>query len=86
MSRAIIDILELPKDILFGLPYLTFHGNLELIIENHRGLINYSSAQITVLAKDSMIIVSGNEMIISEYTKETLIIHGQLLEVRFEKC
>lgn len=83
MSRTVIDLLQLPKDILLGLPYLTFHGNLELIIENHSGLINYSSKEISVLAKEKTIAVCGNQMIISEYSKDTLIIHGNIYEVRF---
>ena len=85
MSRTVIDILELPKDILFGIPYLTFHGNLELIIENHRGLINYSETEIIVMAKDNSILVTGVDMVIDEYSKDSIIIRGHLDEVRFIK-
>ena len=85
MSRTVIDILELPKDILFGIPYLTFHGNLELIIENHRGLINYSETEIIVMAKDNSILVKGVDMVIDEYSKDSIIIRGPLDEVRFIK-
>lgn len=85
MSRAVIDLLELPKDILCGMPYLTFHGNLELIIENHRGLINYSTTEISVMAKDNTIIIKGSDMYILEYSKDSITIKGQLNEVRFVK-
>ena len=85
MSRTVIDILELPKDILFGIPYLTFHGNLELIIENHRGLINYSETEIIVMAKDNSILVKGVDMVIDEYSKDSIIILVHLDEVRFIK-
>ena len=57
MSRTVIDVLELPKDILFGIPYLTFHGNLELIVENHRGLVNYEETEISILAKENTILI-----------------------------
>ena len=85
MSRTVIDVLELPKDILFGIPYLTFHGNLELIVENHRGLINYDDKQISILAKDNSILIKGSGMAITEYSKDTIVIQGHLDEVQFIK-
>ena len=85
MSRTLIDVLELPKDILFGIPYLTFHGNLELIVENHRGLINYDDKQISILAKNNSILIKGSDMAITEYSKDTIVIQGHLDEVQFIK-
>ncbi len=85
MSRTVIDVLELPKDILFGIPYLTFHGNLELIVENHRGLINYEETEISILAKENTILIKGSGMVIVEYSRDTIVIRGHLDEVAFVK-
>ena len=42
------DVLELPKDLVLNLPRITMVGNIQLTIENHRGVILYSDRRIRV--------------------------------------
>ena len=38
----LIETLELPKDLILGMPVISLTGNCEILIENHRGITDYS--------------------------------------------
>ncbi len=78
-----IDALELPKDVLLGLPNMEINGNRELFISNHRGILNYNQENIEILAKDIHIEVTGKELYIELYSAEEIIITGYMEEIRF---
>ena len=50
-GHNLVEKLELPQDIVLGVPILTMQGNTELLIENHRGLLQYDTDEIRVRTK-----------------------------------
>jgi len=51
IKKGIADLLELPRDIVLDLPKITLLGNLQLYIENHKGIIEYSTSLVRVNTK-----------------------------------
>ena len=82
MSK-IFDAIELPKDIVLGIPYVTMYGNLELIIENHRGIRCFNDELVEILSKSNIISVKGRNMSISEYTKDSIVVEGYIEQISF---
>lgn len=82
MSK-IIDAIELPKDIVLGIPYMTMYGDLELIIENHRGIRCFNDELVEVFAKSNIISVKGRSMTVSEYTRDSIVIQGHIHQITF---
>lgn len=82
-GHNLVEKLELPQDIVLGVPILTMQGNAELMIENHRGLLQYDSDQIRVRTKTFAVQVEGKELSIQEYRKELLIIRGKIERIQF---
>ena len=84
MRTEIIDLLELPKDILLGIPLLTLKGDMEITIENHKGILSYTSVELEILAKNFRILIIGEEMMISQYSKDSITIKGKISVVTFK--
>ena len=84
MRKEIIDLLELPKDIVLGIPLLTLKGDMEITIENHKGILSYTSIELEILAKNYRILITGEDMIISEYSKDSITIKGKISEGAFK--
>lgn len=84
MRKEIIDLLELPKDIVLGIPLVTLKGDMEITIENHKGILSYTSIELEILAKNYRILITGEDMIISEYSKDSITIKGKISEVAFK--
>ncbi|NLJ33542.1 MAG: sporulation protein YqfC [Firmicutes bacterium] len=83
LRSELADFFELPKDILLDLPRITLLGNLRLVIENHRGLIQYDSVKIRVCLEKGEVVLSGDDLHISMISKEEIVIDGQLKGVMF---
>lgn len=82
-EHKIIERLELPQDIILGVPLLSMQGNSELMIENHRGLLQYDSDEIRVRTKTFTVQVIGRKLTIQEYRKDVLIIRGWIERMQF---
>lgn len=72
------DSLELPKEIMLDLPKTTLIGNLQLNIENHKGIIEYSPDQIRISSNSGMIKIQGKDLYIKTIIKEEIIIIGEI--------
>lgn len=82
-NQKIVKDLELPQDILLGVPLLSLQGNKEILIENHRGLLQYDSFEIRVKTKEFVVQILGKELHIQEYRRDILMIEGIIEGVRF---
>lgn len=85
IKENVSNALEIPKDILLDLPRITLIGNLQVSIENHKGIIEYSNEYIRVKIKDGIIKVSGMDLIIKTIITEEIIISGKIASIDFFK-
>ncbi len=81
--NTVIDTLELPKDIFWGLPLLSMEGNRSLCITNHRGIVRYSREKIVIATRNGNIEIAGRELLIPKFTKDIIEIRGYLEGVTF---
>ena len=79
----LVEALELPKDLLLGMPILTMTGDCELLIENHRGIIEYTEKQMIILSKQLRIQVDGSSLSVEYYTGEMMKLHGKIHQITF---
>ena len=82
-AKNIIKAFDLPQDIFLGYPNISFSGNREVYISNHRGILSYGQEEMIVLVKDYQIIIKGKSLCISSYTKEDLSIQGYIRSLEF---
>ena len=83
IKSSLSEILELPKDIVLGLPKITMIGNLQVYIENHKGIIEYSKTQIRINTKKGVVKISGKEMYIRTIVTEEIIVIGEIENIEF---
>lgn len=83
IRESISDLLELPKDIMLDLPRITLIGNLQLYIENHKGIIEYTSQRIRVNTKSGTIRITGKNLTIKIIIAEEIVICGNIENIEF---
>ncbi len=83
VKKGISDILELPGDIVLDLPKITMVGNLQLYIENHKGIIEYSAGTIRVNTRAGLLVVKGDRLVIKSIEVEEVLITGEIEKVEF---
>ena len=82
-GERLVETLDLPKDILLGLPRLIFTGNRELFIENYRGIVEYSDTIIRLNTSECMLKVSGTHLGIKNIAAEEIMLFGNIKRLEF---
>lgn len=81
--EKISDFTELPKDLITGMPKLTFIGSRNLQVDNYRGLKEYTSTLIRLGAKGMTIEIYGSGLYITRIEADTIFIEGHIEKTCF---
>jgi len=84
-KEILSDIFELPEDIILNLPRLTLIGNRQLLLENHRGIIEYTGEKIRVGVRGGEIVIQGKQLQIFRLMVEEIYVGGIIEKVYFEE-
>ncbi|MBM6870876.1 YabP/YqfC family sporulation protein [Pseudoflavonifractor phocaeensis] len=68
--------LDLPADLVAGLPKVELVGNHELRMSNHRGILSYGSEEIHISAGGFLLRVRGEGLELRAMTVGDLLITG----------
>ena len=70
LGTKLAEFLELPLDTVVELPKMVVNGNQQLVIENHRGIIEYESSVIRVGTKLGEIKITGSQLALFQSLKK----------------
>ncbi|PAB58929.1 sporulation protein YqfC [Anaeromicrobium sediminis] len=85
IRESLAELLELPKDIILDLPRITMLGNLQLYIENHKGIIEYTKVRIRIKLREGALRVIGKDLTIKNIMEEEIVVCGELHSIEFIK-
>ena len=74
--------MELPVDVLAGIPRMELVGSQEFSMEPHGGLLEYSRERILGKSRIGPICVTGNQLTIRLMNQERLVIGGKVTGVQ----
>ena len=75
-------LMELPADVLAGLPRLELIGDGELRIENHKGILAYGTQEIHVSGGAFLVKISGTDLELRAMTGLELLITGRIEQIQ----
>lgn len=84
IKKKIADIFDIPADILLGLPRITLIGNVQLYIENHKGITLYEKDRIRINALNGEIIIEGEDMSLRTVYTDDIYIEGNIRNIALE--
>ena len=70
--------LDLPADVLAGLPRVELIGDREVRMENHRGILSYGDDEIHISAGGFVIKIVGEELKLRAMTGLELLVTGRI--------
>ena len=83
MKSAVSDIFELPKEIMLNLPKISMIGNNQMLVENHKGVIEYTPQRIRVNSSIGVIRIQGSEMNLKNIAADDIMIIGEIKIIEF---
>ena len=81
LHRAAVDI-ELPGEMIPGVPLVEIFGNGRVLIENHLSVIGYNCQEISVCTQCGALYIQGSKLVIARMTRYQLVITGKIDAVR----
>ncbi|SEW27538.1 YabP/YqfC family sporulation protein [[Clostridium] fimetarium] len=73
---GIVNALNLPKDVVLGMPVITATGNCEVHIENFKSIMEYNCDCVKLMTKKGPIKITGSRLVIDYFNSEEIHITG----------
>ncbi|UVI32137.1 sporulation protein YqfC [Paenibacillus spongiae] len=81
LRKMAADLFDLPQDVVFDLPRLTMIGDRQLYIENHRGVLHFSSDKLRLALTKGELEITGEGLIIRTIWTEEVFVEGQIKHI-----
>ncbi|MGI5850751.1 MAG: sporulation protein YqfC [Clostridiales bacterium] len=83
VKATVSEMFELPKEITLNMPKINLIGNNQMLVENHRGIIEYTPSIIRVNSTIGLIRVQGEELHLRNIAEEDIMISGDIKSIEF---
>ena len=85
VKQNMVETLELPKDLMYGVSIVTITGRREVLIENYKGILSYTCHEIIVKGHDCKYSICGDCLSIVYFSNEDMKISGRIEEVKVSR-
>ena len=85
LKSRVSDAVNIPKDVILGVPLVRMVGQEELYIENYRGILEYTDTFIRVQTKIGQIHLSGKKLEIIYYTNDEMKVVGHIESLKYHQ-
>jgi sporulation protein YqfC len=85
IKKRIADALELQHDVALNLPVLHLTGGERLLMENHRGLLEYGNAKIRIASTAGTVEIEGENLTIKSVGRDDVLVTGRIKSVNISK-
>jgi len=76
--------MELPREVMLDVPRVIMIGTLQVHVENHKGILEYTPSRVRVRTPDGVVTVSGRRLRIGRIGREELTVDGRVDRVEIE--
>ncbi|MGE5584949.1 MAG: sporulation protein YqfC [Bacillota bacterium] len=81
MEERLADLFEIPKNVLLDMPRLVLVGNVQLVVENHQGILEYRQQVVRLATSRGEIAVEGKGLSIARITRAEVTIEGHIQRI-----
>ncbi len=85
LKHKFSDFLEIPSDVMLDLPKIVLVGDIQVFIENHRGIVEYTSEVVRVIVGEGEIGIMGQGLSIRNISGDEIIVEGKIKSLSINK-
>lgn len=83
VKKQFSDFFEIPSDVMLDLPKIVLVGNLQVFIENHRGIVEYTSDKVRIKVGDGEVGILGDSLMVRNIKTDEICVEGQIKSLTF---
>ena len=85
VKQNMVETLELPKDLMYGDSIVTITGRREVLIENYKGILQYTDSEILLQSLRGKVLLRGRNLEIVWYTSLEMKITGAISSILLQQ-
>lgn len=82
--QRVANALDLPHDIVLNIPRVTLTGKIAVVLENHKGIVEYHREIVRVNTPIGIVVVKGGDLSIKTIIADEITVEGTIRSVEFE--
>lgn len=82
-KKQFSDFFEIPNDVMLDLPKIVLVGNLQVFIENHRGIVEYTTEKVRVKVGEGEFGITGSKLMLRNIKTDEICVEGQIKKLCF---
>lgn len=83
LRDRLVSLLELPGDVMLNVARIVMVGDMELVVENHRGVTEYTPERVALRVPEGIMAIDGHELRIGAISPDQVIILGKISGLRY---
>ncbi|MGI6607014.1 MAG: sporulation protein YqfC [Peptococcia bacterium] len=84
-KEKITGFFDLPREIVYDLPKVTLVGQIQLLMENHRGVIEYTAEKVRIAINSGELEITGQGLCIRNISRDDLAIEGDIFALKYNR-
>lgn len=84
LRQAMVSALEIPAEVGLDIPKITMTGNYSLMVENHKGIIDYDLHRVRIKIGGGWLEITGSGLMLQTMSREELVIEGEIKALNLE--
>jgi len=77
--------LEIPRDLALNLPRVILLGDMQVVVENHLGIIEYTPETVRVSTGVGELVIEGKELTLRAIHQEEIAVEGKISNLGFRR-
>lgn len=70
--------LEMPREVILDVPRATVIGSMQVQVENHKGVLQFSPTCVRIRTRDGEMVVSGSRLKIGCIFRDEVVVEGRI--------
>lgn len=83
IRQTMASFLDLPKDAVLDLPRVVLIGDVQLFVENHKGILEFNDHQLRLALAEGELIIAGKELVVSSIDAREIWLEGKIRTVQY---
>lgn len=82
-KKGVTNALDIPVDVLLDELDMRFEGSGKIMVENHKGVVEYNSKRLRFKARKGEVKVEGDDLVLDGFAYGQLVVKGKITSIEF---
>jgi sporulation protein YqfC len=85
LRSKVASLFELPGEVLLDVARVSLVGDTELLLENHKGIMEYQNDRLVLRVPHGSAVITGNDLAIVTISPEQILVRGKIRSFQYQE-